>query len=261
MVAELEPGQFALTRPLWVGMGVHLAVESILGGRTAARMFVDDVAEPRVALTWTGHRVYLAGGVGGAGFGEVLGEYVSTHGQFVAYCSAEAIDGAAGLFPGKVARRGRFYYEGDPSKHSWEVEAPEGYALERITGALLGRGFAHTDSVRGEMCSERESVEEFLGKSFGFAAVHGGGFACWCMSEYNLGNRCEVGIETVREHRRRGLAGLVAGAMFGHAAGVGVRRMGWHCWADNVASVATAERLGLRRVAEFPVLFVDARGA
>jgi RimJ/RimL family protein N-acetyltransferase len=47
--------------------------------------------------------------------------------------------------------------------------------------------------------------------------------------------------------------------MFGHAAGVGVRRVGWHCWADNAASVATAERLGLRRVAEYTVLAVDAR--
>jgi RimJ/RimL family protein N-acetyltransferase len=115
------------------------------------------------------------------------------------------------------------------------------------------------DWVCEEMCSERASVEEFLGKSFGFAAVQRGAFACWCMSEYNLGNRCEVGIETVKEYRRRGLAVLVAGAMFSHAASVGVRRIGWHCWSDNAGSVATAESLGLRYVAEFPAFSVDAR--
>jgi len=71
------------------------------------------------------------------------------------------------------------------------------------------------------MCSERASVEEFLAKGFGYAAVCNGGFACWCMSEYNLWDKCEVGIETAPEHRRRGLATLVASAMFRHAAGVG----------------------------------------
>jgi RimJ/RimL family protein N-acetyltransferase len=74
------------------------------------------------------------------------------------------------------------------------------------------------------------------------------------MSEYNLGDRCEVGIETAPEYRRRGLATLVASAMLKHAADVGIKRVGWHCWADNAASVATAERLGLSRVAEYTAL-------
>jgi len=259
LVAELEAGQFRRVRTLWAGMDVHLAVESMLAGKTASRMFVDDVEAPRAAMTWSGHRLYLVGDVGGAGFGEELNRYASTHGQFVAYCSPEAIDSAEKLLSGyQVLRRGRLYYEGDPSQVK-AVEPPEGYAVERITGELLGRGLGHTDWVREEMCSERESVEEFLGKSFGFVAVHGGGeIACWCMSEYNLGDRCEVGIETAPGHRRRGLAVLVAGAMFRHAAGVGVGRVGWHCWADNAASVATAEALGLGLVAEYPVLRVDA---
>jgi GNAT superfamily N-acetyltransferase len=262
MVAELEAGRFGWVRSLWGRMGSHLAVESILGGRTAARMFVDDADEPRAAMTWTGHRLYLVGDVGGAGFGEILDtEYVPTHGRFVAYCGSEAIDGAEGLLSGyRVERRGRLYYAGDPSTRMWAAEPPGGYIVQPITGALLGRGLVNTDRVGEEMASERSSVEEFLDKSFGFVAVCGGEIACWCMSEYNVGDRCEVGIETAAEHRGRGLAGLVAGAMFGHAAGVGIRRIGWHCWADNHASVATAERLHLARVAEYPVLVVDARG-
>ena len=261
MVAELETSRFRGTRPLWGEMWMHLAVESIFEGRTAARMFVDDAAKPRAAMTWTGQRLYLAGDVGSAEFSEILNtQYVPTHRWFVTYCSPEVIDCALMSLPGKVVRRGRIYYEGDPSKHTCVVEPPEGYVIEPITKSLLNRGLTHTDWVMEEMTSERSSVEEFLGKSFGFAALHGGEFACWCMSEYNLWDRCEVGIETVKEHRRRGLANLVAGAMFDHAADIGVRRIGWHCWADNVGSLATAERLGLRRVAEFPALFVDADG-
>ncbi len=218
-------------------------------------MFVDDAEAPRAAMTWTGHRLYLAGDVERAGFEDALSGFAAEREQFVAYPDVEtSVDKLLSGY--KVRRRDRLYYEGDPAARVWDVEPADGYAVERIAEELLERRLTHTDWVRDEMCSERASVEEFLSKSFGFAAVQGGGFACWCMSEYNLGDRCEVGIETAPEHRRRGLATLVASAMFRHAARVGIRRVGWHCWADNAASVATAERLGLRRVTEYPAFFV-----
>jgi RimJ/RimL family protein N-acetyltransferase len=46
--------------------------------------------------------------------------------------------------------------------------------------------------------------------------------------------------------------------MFEYAASVGVKLIGWHCWENNLASVATAERLNMARIAEYPVLSVDA---
>jgi RimJ/RimL family protein N-acetyltransferase len=239
-------------------MGIHLALESVLVGASLGRVVV---GEHRAALAWTGHRVYLTGNVEGAGFEEALGDYVRSRRIVVVYPDHEALEGATRLFPGcKVTERKRRYYEIDPSAQEWAVNPPNGYAVERITAQLLEKRLLNTDRVEEEMCSEREIVGEFLEKSFAFAAIHGGGFAAWCMSEYNLGDRCEVGIETVAEHRRRGLAVLVAGAMFRHAASVGIRRVGWHCWADNAGSVATAETLGLRLVSEFPALVVDARG-
>lgn len=255
LVTELGPGGFRGTGRLWVRMGIHLAVESILAGATRARMFVDDTAAPRAAMMWAGHRLYLAGEIGGD-FDAAEG-FAERHRQLVAYPSPEALDGAEGLLSRFGARRKvRLYYERDPSAGAQTVEPPEGYKVERITAPLLARGLGHADDVRAEMCSERESVRDFLAGGFGFAAVWGGEFACWCTSEYNLGDRCEVGIETARGHRRRGLATSVASALLGHAAKEGIRRVGWHCWADNEASVATAERLGFRRVAEYIALAV-----
>lgn len=107
-------------------------------------------------------------------------------------------------------------------------------------------------------CARRGHLSEFLGKSFGYATLHGDSFAAWCMSEYNFGERCEVGIETIREHRRRGLAVLVAGAMFRHAAAINIKRVGRHCWADNSWSFATAEKLRLKLVADCTALFIGA---
>jgi len=262
MPFECEPSLFERTRSLWRNMRHHLAVESILGRKTAARMFVDDIWEPRAAMTWTGHRLYIAGQFEDIDFRETLIEECineNNPGTFIAYCSPEAIEGAERLLSGyRVNRRSRFYYTVNPSTHEWVVKPPKGYVIQPITRALLAKNFVNTERVIEEMTSERSSVEEFLEKSFGFVAVYGGEIACWCMSEYNIENRFEVGIETTFEHRRSGLARLVAGAMFEYAASVGVELIGWHCWADNHASVATAEKLHLARVDEYPVLSFDA---
>ena len=263
MPFECKPSLFEWTGSLWGKMGIHLAVESILRGKTAARMFVDDALEPRAAMTWTGHRVYIAGRMEDSGFWETLREeYINENdpGTFIAYCSPEAIEGVERLLSSyRTMRRSRLYYMVDPSIHKWVVKPPKGYVIQPITATLLTRNLVNTERVMNEMTSERSSVEEFLEKSFGFVAVYGGEIACWCMSEYNIESRCEVGIETTSEHRRSGLAGLVAGTMFGYAASVGIKQIGWHCWADNLASVATAEKLRLARVTEYPVLSVDTR--
>ncbi len=76
------------------------------------------------------------------------------------------------------------------------------------------------------------------------------------MSEYNAGDRCELGIGTAEEHRRRGLATLSGSAVIRGAVSRGITEIGWHCYAMNAASVATAERLGFTRVLENQVAWV-----
>lgn len=50
-----------------------------------------------------------------------------------------------------------------------------------------------------ETQSERLSVEDFLQKSFGYCVIHDEEIVGWCMSEYNVSHRCELGIATIKE--------------------------------------------------------------
>jgi RimJ/RimL family protein N-acetyltransferase len=111
------------------------------------------------------------------------------------------------------------------------------------------------DHLRSEMCSERASVEDFVAKNFGICLVYADEIVSWCLSEYNLGPRCEVGIETVAAYRRRGLGTLVARALVEHALAHGYSQIGWDCWADNRPSAATAQKAGFRKVSDYPVYF------
>ncbi len=107
-----------------------------------------------------------------------------------------------------------------------------------------------------------------MARSFGIAAVHTGKrtdgkpaagevaegeLAGWCLSEYNVGDRCEVGIATLEPFQRRGLAKAMGQAFLRMAYSKGIREVGWHCWKQNIPSAATARALGFRHVADYPV--------
>jgi RimJ/RimL family protein N-acetyltransferase len=118
-----------------------------------------------------------------------------------------------------------------------------------VDRALLGDPvLAKREELVEEMCSERASVDDFLARSFGTALLHDGAVAGWCLSEYNLGHRCEVGIAVDERFRRRGLAKEMGGAFGRQAVPAGVHEIGWHCWQDNAASCATARALGFEWV-------------
>jgi RimJ/RimL family protein N-acetyltransferase len=153
----------------------------------------------------------------------------------------------------------RLYYEAPIKSKPWDSSIPKGFTLERLTKELLEKKLKKMDRVRAEMNSERNTIKEFLEKSFGYVAITNGEVACWCMSEYDSEDSFEVGIETVEKYRRRGLATATATALIQYAASIGLRRVGWHCWKNNKASVKTVESLGLSQIEEYPVCLASFR--
>jgi RimJ/RimL family protein N-acetyltransferase len=130
------------------------------------------------------------------------------------------------------------------------------YELKAVNEPLLANGgLEHLDGLIAEMKSERPSVEEFLARSFGYCAVYDESIVAWCMSEYNCGDRCEIGIFADESHRRLGLATATATAVIGYASKQGISYIGWHCWESNEASNALALSLGFTLNSRYPVYF------
>jgi RimJ/RimL family protein N-acetyltransferase len=105
-----------------------------------------------------------------------------------------------------------------------------------------------------EMRSETDSPQDFLEKGhFGIAALKGREVVGYCLSEYNTKDRFEVGLEVLQGHQLRGLATEMTKALIKLATSKGYKHLGWHCWANNKASVATAQKIGLKKIQEYPV--------
>lgn len=79
------------------------------------------------------------------------------------------------------------------------------------------------------------------------------------MSEHNSDNRCELGIATVEGYRRLGLATLTAKATIRHALDLGINEIGWHCSAENEASIETAKKIGFSKKHGYKVYWISFR--
>jgi RimJ/RimL family protein N-acetyltransferase len=247
---------------LFSGLEEHLAVEAVLRGAAAGRVWVDEPLAPRSAVLWVQHRVFVvaedAAGTSIAGVNGVIrgiADAAQARGDWgVGVYGAPAVEWETALAGLAWKSFEREYWEIAldewkllQTPEQWDELALRAVDRELVEQAKLGR----MEQLREEMCSERPSVEDFLTRSFGVCLVDEDKdtLAGWCLSEYNCGDRCEVGIEVMEAYQRRGLGTLLAQALCQEAfARRGIRRGGWHCLAANAASGATARRAGLRLV-------------
>lgn len=251
-------------RPLFRKMDMHLALQAILAGQVEAPIYVDDVEHPHFALTWAMSRVYLAGKPGNRAAAEALRKV------FNGILMREALKAghdaymlsypdaswepfiALALQEREPIQMGRQYYAFKEARANWHTMLPAGMQVRAVDAALLAEKWHNPEYLTEEMVSERPSVEDFLAKSFGVCLTRDDEILGWCLSEYNTHHRCEVGIATRGDVRKRGLGTMLALAFVEMAEARGVARVGWHCSANNAASGATALRAGFEHVADYP---------
>jgi GNAT superfamily N-acetyltransferase len=267
---ELFSSNGQAARPLFCGLErCHALVAAFFEGCAKARLFVDDVAAPRSGVIVCNSRVLCAGNASQTRFLDEIAhifsdELIPAHrargnDAYLVYAPGEAWNTAlAQLFGGRQLYYGtRQYYEINTFAPKTDLPLPDGFSMQPITPEFLSSDVSGLDAVREEMCSERASVEDFLARSFGLCPVHSNEVAGWCMSEYNVGDRCEIGIATAEKHQRKGIATLTTWYFLAEAYRRGYKRVGWDCWERNVASVATARKAGFTLVEEYPAIVVD----
>ncbi len=273
MLEPLDPAEWRVTQACFAPLAHHLAVRALLDGAVPGVVYADDAPRPRLAVAHVQQRLYVAGDANIAGIGRALrgliasriGPLVMARGiRYMLLHAAPALweqvieTGLQDFAPRTTERQ---TYACRLPRPERPPRMPADYTLRAVDQALLGAApLAHRDQLLDEMRSERPSVEAFLAKSFGVCAVQGEALAGWCLSEYNHLGACEVGIETLPEHRGRGLATAMTLALVQQAAAQGLTRVGWHCYAHNQASVATALAAGFALVGEERACVLDLQG-
>ncbi len=267
----LAEENFPQAEYLLASLDEHLAPLAVIAGIAPGKVYVDAPREPHAIFIHVQQRFYLAGEPERPAFNEGLYRLF----EEVIYPYAleqEEVEFALYYATGWEAaieevilrdkdpirdQRHTYTYTADSPRVEWRGLLQPGYTVHPVDAALLARDdLERIDALREEILSEAPTQELFLRERFGVCLVRDDAeLIGWALAEYNLGQRCEVGIETAEAYRRQGIATITGGALVEEALKRGITRIGWHCWAGNEGSIATALRLGFEKVEESDIYF------
>ena len=256
-------------RPLFFRLEkTHALAQAARVGGLPVRVFADDSSKPSAGVIFYQSRI-LCGGTGvNRGLVKALGDWfeaelipahlhLGNEAFLICFSDNEWKTALEEMFkPYTIIHGHRQYYEINDFQPAAPSSMPEGFSIHGVTQEFLSSGLKGMETIREEMCSERHSVDNFLENSFGVCPVYDGEIAGWCMSEYNIESRCEIGIATLEKHQQKGIATLATRQFLTEAYHRGYTRVGWDCWKGNIASGATARKAGLRLVQEYPAMVV-----
>jgi len=264
---RLKQSEFQKAAPLLDKLSHHTVIGTLLCGSTQGNIYLDDLENPELAYAQFRHRAFFSGSLPDP-LRSSLPAFVrdtiypnckeahvplfrlATDSPSLLETIAEALDDYQPILSDYQI------YQIDLSESPPTCELPEGFSLSELDKTFLQRDFAGKGELLEEMCSERDSVKAFLKDSFGIVAMYGDALAGWCLSEYNHDRTCEVGIATMPQFRRLGLATQMTYAFLQLGANKGYATVRWHCDKRNVPSKRTAVSTGFTQIQEETVLII-----
>lgn len=124
---------------------------------------------------------------------------------------------------------------------------------------LKQHNIAGLDELLCEIQGNWPSMKAFEDRGFGCVAIQhtdaGPTIISWCLTDWVVGNECELGIQTDEKYRGNGWARKTVLGALSLAKKRGITKVGWQCWSSNIGSQRTATSAGFKLVADSPVLF------
>ena len=217
-------------------------------------------SRPATASTWPAPRPQIAAAVFRRLFAETIYPAARSAGMYTLYFGDEGWDRlVASVLEGKAPIRSvrEYYVMRDTGQECRPAPLPDGFELRIVDEALLAdRSLAGLAELEEELCSERPSVEESC-----VIALASAWSSCpskpWPVGVSPSTTAAHAAKSVLRLHRSTSVA--VSAPCWGeHWCGRpsrGITEVGWHCFAGNLASGATARRIGFARAGAYPSYF------
>jgi len=260
VIHELTSESYPNVRTLFRELSAYNAtIPALLDGINPGYVLADDPGLPQSAIARTPEGFFLAGDPLDEAFAEEANTWlaekhfddestVSGDGIFLRLHPKGWEDRVATLFRPRepMTLVGRHYLLTELRYHDWRGRLPEGFTVREIDAELLDdSAVVVPDGILGQIEDNWGSRERYLEHGFGLCAIQGDVITHWSMADCaTRDGRCEIGIWSLPEYRRRGLAAITAAASVEYALSHGFVRVGWQCADDNAASIRTAERVG-----------------
>ncbi|MFX1518193.1 MAG: GNAT family N-acetyltransferase [Promethearchaeota archaeon] len=275
MILELKPNEYNYIKTLADPVKFHLVINAIIDTKIPGRIWVDDINNPKSALIWDlRYSLYLFGREDNINFNvalkKVFTEEISPNAlkegieQFFLICpeawKTKILENEIIMKKSRLNTIPRCYYSLQSTLSiDWNHRLPPDCHIEFVDKQLFGKSSLKNFSyLMDEVRDIVGSVEEFLSNgNFGYCLIRDEKkIVSWCLS-FLYGSLCEVWVQTVTEHRKKGFATLTVATFVEYCQNNDIT-IGWHSNQDNQASIKLAEKIGFERTTkEYSWVFGD----
>lgn len=235
-------------------------MDSVIENPTLAQILVDDETKPECCSMLFGYDLFIGGKVDDKFFKKLTDTFFSPKQRermkiVIVFYENETIAEHFRKSFEKVYDNERSLFHQKPTIQTY------GDRLNRIIP--IDMQLLHSEVKNLAMITEEVigtatygSMEDFCRRGIGYAFASSNRICGFCTSEYPSKSSIAIGIEVLEEFQRQGIATEMAKAFLQMAAKRNLDVF-WECWKSNEASVKTALACGFKRVADYPVLFVE----
>ncbi len=270
MIYELERSQFDRVRGLFEPFtGWQPFCTAVVEGAHSGRVFVDQLENPRTAfLNHNDPWSYFVGDPSNQAFNCALNQAIWARAAFpenvpslLGTCASDGWDAALKtiLAPREPITARRRHYVCHAHAHKLAHErVPGGFTVQKMDASLLDRpGFVLPNEVR-EFIEKYRDADRPAFRDYGFVAIHEetNQVVSWTTVDAVSRGVGDVGLQTLPEYRRRGLAAITTAAALEYGLENGLSTIVWTCADDNVGSIRTTERLGLQRQKDYALHYI-----
>lgn len=265
MVHKLPLPQYPKVRGLFSRLCDFQAMcVAVLNRNYPGNIFVDDLSHPNTALLTTyinkkehGLWAFLAGTPKNPAFLQSLNQ-----GLFEKQIIKESVpsilftpdpneDWSSGLeqvmSPLPPIPFPRLHFSATSLSYDWQSDVPAGITIRKIDRDLYeNKEYQLPDEV-ADIVHKWYRIMKGKTDDFGFVALDGKKVVSWMTIDFVSNGEGDVGVQTLSDYRRRGLAAITSAASMEYAFSHGIKKIHWTCTAQNTGSMNTASKLGYTR--------------
>lgn len=270
MIYELNNTDYSKAYKLFTKLKTNAAIESIFNNKNEARIFVDNLENPRSAFiinSWAYY--YLAGDAENENFNSSLVKFLKN--DFFPECIKTNNNTGFAFYPDNdqwckkteelfsylnLSKSGKTYFNFEKNRfnNNWREHIPKGFSVKSINPEIINSIKNNKEFIDYINCFWG-TTDKYFKKSLGYCAVDGVEFSNICISVFSSENEREIGIKTFPGFQKKGLAYVTACAFIEECLDNDLVPV-WSCFSENKVSVKLAKKLGYKIESNHPIYFV-----
>ena len=266
MIKELSKENYLHIKHFMDGQFINLEIRSVAIGPNPGCIFVDDLDNPKTALVWSKgiEGFYFIGDEENPAFNDHINQFIddvitprASHLNYNRFefsgTSPEWDETIEKIFAHRGLERSKQYvYKNKNLKDSIKdkLELEQGYQINEIRPEVLTSELDNLDFLKSNILAWWDSVNDFFDHGIGYFIVNNNSIVASCMTSFMDQNSMESHIETLKEHRRKGLARKGVNQFLKYCLEHDYEPY-WDCMETNAGSRAVATSLGYQKDFEY----------